>query len=391
VAKEKSTPALTQDQLRRWGLVEVFLHRLTQTLNTTPAHPTWSDPKRQLQLAEYLGLFLLGVLNPIVKTMRALCAASHLERVREEICHRPVSLGSFSEAQAVVEPELLRQVYQSFVAQRTEAHARWGDARLNKFAPVLTAIDSTLWRVLPRMSWAVWRHQSKTQRAARLHVKLRLLTHEITDSALTPGRACERAQWRRWMVSGEFYVADRYYSEDYQLLGELSARGCSFVVRLRQEARWQVEEESALSDADRAAGVVWGGWVRLGHRGQGPRVRLVHVAREPEPLYLVTNVAESELTAELIAQIYRYRWQVELFFRWLKCILGCRHFLAESPAGVTLQVYLALISAQLMLLYGMQRRPTKRQMELIQLYLMGWASADELVAGLRAAPSPRKK
>jgi hypothetical protein len=389
----QKTPALTERQLQRWGLIEVFLHRLTTQLNTTPVDPTWSDPKRQLQLAEYLGLFLLGLLNPVVKTMRALCAASQLERVQEEICARPVSLGSFSEAQAVVDPQLLHAVYDGLLTERQNAEPKFGDARLKKYAPVLTAVDSTLWHVLPRMSWAVWRHQSQTQRAARLHVKFRLLTHELSQAALTPGRACERAQWRRWIKRGEFYVGDRYFGEDYRLLGQLPGQGCSYVVRLRQEARWTVEQELELSAAARAAGGVWQGWVRLGHRGAGPRVRLVQVAAEPEPLYLVTNVAAEELAAELIALIYRYRWPVELFFRWLKCILGCRHWLAESEAGVTLQVYLALIAAQLLLLSSGGRRPNRRQMELIQMYLMGWARAEELVAGLArlGAVAPAQK
>lgn len=69
-------------------------------------------------------------------------------------------------------------------------------------------------------------------------------------------------------------------------------------------------------------------------------------------------------------------------FRWLKCILGCRHWLAESERGVALQVYLARIAAQLLVLYRGER-PNRRQMEAIQFYLMGWASVDELMTILR--------
>ena len=61
--------------------------------------------------------------------------------------------------------------------------------------------------------------------------------------------------------------------------------------------------------------------------------------------------------------------------------MGCRHWLAESPEGVTLQIYLALIAALLLQLYT-GKRPSKRMMELIQLYLMGVASLAELTAGL---------
>jgi len=71
-----------------------------------------------------------------------------------------------------------------------------------------------------------------------------------------------------------------------------------------------------------------------------------------------------------------------LFFRWIKGILGCRHVFAESPEGVAIQLYLALIAALLFQHYS-GRRPSKREMELIQMYLLGWASAEELVALLQ--------
>jgi len=51
------------------------------------------------------------------------------------------------------------------------------------------------------------------------------------------------------------------------------------------------------------------------------RVRLVWVDIGEETLILVTNQSEDQLSAELVAELYRRRWQVELFFRWIRCIL----------------------------------------------------------------------
>jgi len=59
-------------------------------------------------------------------------------------------------------------------------------------------------------------------------------------------------------------------------------------------------------------------------------------------------VEPQSLPAELVVLLYRRRWQVELFFRWLKCLLGCKRWLAESRQGATLQIYLALIAAVLL-------------------------------------------
>jgi len=124
-------------------------------------------------------------------------------------------------------------------------------------------------------------------------------------------------------------------------------------------------------------------WAYLGckKKYRSLRVRLVWVDTGKETLILVTNQDESQLSAELVAELYRRRWQVELFFRWIKCILGNRHWLAESQQGVSLQIYLALIGALLLQLHG-NVRPSKRMMERLQLYLMGMATLEELSAGI---------
>ena len=113
------------------------------------------------------------------------------------------------------------------------------------------------------------------------------------------------------------------------------------------------------------------------------RLRLVEIRTADQHLLLVTNLALDKAPAELVGLIYRRRWAIELFFRWIKCILGCRHFFAESPEGVALQLYLALIASLLFQLYT-GRRPNKRMMELIHFHQLGWASAQELQSLLAA-------
>ena len=61
---------------------------------------------------------------------------------------------------------------------------------------------------------------------------------------------------------------------------------------------------------------------------------------------LLTN--RLDLTSEVIAVLYRHRWQVELFFRWLTCLANLRHFFSESQNGITLQLYVALIATLLL-------------------------------------------
>ena len=370
---------ISEGELEQWKLLEPFQRLLEQAVARHGLGSSWQDPQRLLSHSHYLCLVLFGLLNPVVRTMRGLCAASRLPRVQRQVCAGPVSLGSFSEAQHVVEPALLEEVFHTLSA---EVHGRGGEVRLAQRP--WQVVDSTLWEALPRMQWALWRTQSKRQQAVRLHVSFHLLEDKPVRAVVTEGRRCERAVWRTQWERGAAYVGDRYYGQDYQLLDELTAHDGHSVLRLRDDAMVRVEEELPLTAEDRAAAVVRQAWAHLGclthHRRA--RVRVVWLQTPTVALRLVTNQTPQQLSAALVALLYRYRWTVELFFRWLKCILGNRHWLAESSRGVALQLYLALIAALLLQLYTGQR-PNKRMMELLQLYLLGWASTADIDAALR--------
>jgi len=184
-------------------------------------------------------------------------------------------------------------------------------------------------------------------------------------------------------------------------------------MRLRDNASYETIEERTLSEADRKVGiefdrVVWLGSKQkrnnfskpmriiqlhyydvralLGHKRKS-RVssKKTFRTRSAEQTLLIAT-DRMDLSAELIGLIYRYRWQIELFFRWFKCILGCQHLLALSQNGITIQVYCALIASLLIRLWT-GRKPTKRTFEMICLYFQGWASLEELIGhieGLKA-------
>lgn len=381
---------LTERNLSRWRLIEDFQRRLAEAARGSELHPTWENPRRDLGYADYLSLYLFGLFNPVVRTMRGLCRASQLQRVQEEVCSRPVSLGSFSAAQALIDPALLGKVFTTLSA---EVSARPGQASPGGRRWLIQ--DGSLFAALPRMYWAFWRRQGQAQSQVRLHLSLEMNSDSPARATVAPGKFCERAALRAQWQPGDGVVADRYYGEDYKLFKEMEESGVVFVIRLRDEAVIEVEEELALTAADRQANVLRQAWVRLGSKGyrQDQRLRVVWVQIDGEVLRLVTNLGPEELSAGDVAGIYKQRWQVELFFRWIKCILGCRHWLAESAEGAALQIYLALIAALLLQLYTGQR-PNKRTMELLQFYVLGFATLEELWAGIkqqRQKAAARKK
>lgn len=368
-AKEK----IDEKKLRSWKLLDDFRQRLAKVREAMPPPPAKrpGGPERLLLEADYFSLMLFGLFNPVVDSMRGLCFVSHLKRVQKEVCGRKVSLGSFSEGQGVFDPELLRQVFLDLSGEITTS---WGDPRLTHLADKLKLVDGTLLPALPRMHWALWLNDQN--RAAKLHLKFTVLRQAPSDALITHGSSCERKALREFVKKGETIVGDRYYGLEYGFFGELKRIGASCVIRIRNNPRMEIVEELSLTDADRAAGVTWQGMVKLGDKWQGEPIRVVKVQVDGKELLLATDL---EIEAELIALIYRYRWQIELFFKWLKSILGCRHLMAESPEGVAIQIYSALIAA-LMLQILTGKRPGKRAMELIRFHMMGHAELEEVIA-----------
>jgi hypothetical protein len=145
--------------------------------------------------------------------------------------------------------------------------------------------------------------------------------------------------------------------------------------------------DNPVSEADRQSGILSDQWVQLGSRKryQTGRLRLITL-RKPSGtvMRLISNLGLEEMSCREIQTLYRRRWQIECFFRWIKCLLGCRHWLVQSPQGVTTQLYLAVI-AGLLLQLVLGRRPNQRLWERLQFYLMGWATMEELMSAVQAA------
>jgi hypothetical protein len=333
---------------------------------------------RQLFFDQYTALMILYYFNPTVTTLRGLRQFTTLEKVQRLCGVKPTSLGSLSEAARVFDPALLEPIIAQLAAQAASSTAALPSAKEAALAGLI-AVDGSLLKALPRMAWALW--QDATHRAAKVHVAFAVFPGVPVGVTVTAGNGPEREELRRFVKPGGFYVADRGYA-DYSLFREFDAQGVRFVIRLQENAVYEAQEERVLTEADRAAGVVRDVTLRrLGTEKHNAllerplRIVVVHGTKVDQVWVLATNALE--LPAELIAIAYGYRWQIELFFRWLKCVLGCRHLLSECASGVTLQVYCAIVAA-LMISLWVGGKPTKRTYEMLCYYFSGWASVEEV-------------
>ena len=371
------------------------LRRVVELLR--PLHDQRPDPKRRLHYDELCAWLLLYFFSPVLTSLRGLQQASDIDSLRRRMKLPRFSLGSFSEASTLFDPELLVPIMEELGAQLGDIEP---DPRLRDLERRPVAVDGTLLHALPKMVWALWRDEE--HRAAKLHLQLDLLKGVPEAAALTSGQASETRQLEAQLSAGRLYIADRGYF-DYNLMAAILTRQSSFLTRVRGNIVYETVQERPIGEGAARAGVEADLIVRAGCKPNQRTIerplRLVRIRvdtassqrRGPKRLDSKTQTYRTDETehtlvlltdlmdvdVELIALLYRHRWTVELFFRWFKKVLQADRLLALSENGLTIVIYCALITSMLVVLWT-GRKPTKRTYELLCFYFAGWVSDEEL-------------
>lgn len=354
---------------------------------------------RTLHMDQYCLLVLLYLFNPIVSSLRAVQPASELKNVQKKLGCARASLGSLSESVSVFDAERLKPIIEGLSEQLKPLAA---DQRL-KDVKGLTLVDGSIVEALPRIAMASF---PKAQAGSGEKMKWTLHTHFEVDRSVptridvTPtagGEHDERAVMARTVESDRTYVMDRGYAK-FELFNRIVDVGSSYVCRIRDNSVYDVVEERPLTDADRNARVLSDQLISLGSSNAKGKpnhpVRLVVIEAKPHKskgrpgagstgqncdgfLRIATNLMD--VPAEIIALLYHYRWTIEIFFRFFKHMLGCRHLLSHSQNGIEIQTYCAIIACMLISLWT-GRKPTLRTYEMICWYFCGMADEKELLS-----------
>jgi Transposase DDE domain len=354
---------------------------------------------RQLHFDHLGGLILLTFFNPSMKTLRDLQSASRLAQVRKKLGCSEASLGSLSESMRVFDSELLVEIIQELLEKIPNSPT--ADPRLKELAHLPTAVDGTLLRQLPQITQACF--GSRRDRGWKLHTHFEVLRGAATFVRVTDasgqGAASEKAVLRDSLSADRCYITDRGY-EGFSLFNAIVAARSSYVCRVRNDHHFTAEETRERTAEAVAAGVLEDSLGRMGspkskrieHPDHRQRRIVVRVPWHPKrrgkkqtaathDLVLVTNLLD--VPAEVIVLLYRFRWLIELFFRWLKCVLSCRHLLSQDVNGIEIQMYCALIACLLIQLASGPVKPNSWTYKLFCLYMQGWASEDEVLAHLQ--------
>jgi len=361
---------------------------------------------RTLHFDELCSLILLTFFNPTMKTLRDLNTASRLKAVRRRLGCSYASVGSISESLHLFDPEMLREIFEELLGQvRLSPHA---DVRLKQLAHVPTAVDGSLLSHLPRVAQAAL--SGRKHRGWKLHAHFEILRGVPSFARVTNasgrGEAGEKAVLRDSLQSDRCYICDRGY-EEFSLFNAIVAAKSSYVCRVRNDHHFTPEEVHEIPPEAAAAGVLEDA---LGRMGSPKSKRIEHpdhlqrrvvIRAEEHPkrggrrrkaalhdIVLITNLLD--VPVEMIGLLYRYRWLVELFFRWLKCVLSCRHLLSKDSRGIQIQMYCALIAC-LLIQMSCPIKPNRQTYVAISLYLQGWATEDELLDLIQREVARAKK
>jgi hypothetical protein len=214
-----------------------------------------------------------------------------------------------------------------------------------RFRNPLLSIDATIIDLCATMF--DWAQYQQAKGAAKLHLVLDHDGHLPCYAVLTEGKASEVKIAREFRFApGTILVFDRGYV-DYQRYQRLTDRGVFFVTRLRHDAHYQVLQSRPVP---KNRHILKDEIISLGspHYRQVARLRRVEVWVQERQQILVLLSNHLSFGSTTIAQIYRERWQIEVFFRYLKQNLRIKTFVGTSANALHIQIWTALIAILLL-------------------------------------------
>ena len=371
-----------------------WLKDLMGTMAAQSAHGN-----RLLKMQHVLVAHLLGFFNPMIRSLRTFELASQREHVQELINIPRICRSTHSDFLAVADPKLLTPLIQALRAKVPDLCRR--DWELHELLDQAVIFDGSYFEVPITVAWAMRgtfglgkkeKEKATGDRGPRKRfARIRLNLHYCSRSGVPEGVSVDGGEGGegealgKHLEKGAIYVADRG-PFSYRGVDKIVANGSHYVLRLKKDIPFIALEERPLSRADVEHGVISD---RIGHfKGSRKFPRPSHLSREiiindPQrpgrPIRLVTDLLD--IPAHILGLLYRERWQIELFFRWLKVFNNFDHLVTHSWEGMTLVFYVMVIALLLhAILHG--RPADKYDILVYQLSLSRGRGDPGLMAGL---------
>jgi hypothetical protein len=357
--------------------------RALAPLKDVPAHGN-----RTLHLHPLVVTLVTSFYDPAVRSLRAIEAYTAADAPPDlgDLALRRMARSTTSDALAAFDPELLRGVIEDL--QKRVPDLRRADPALAGIVKAIVAADGSYFSTFADVAWALHHTKSdgRTQAQVRMNLQIDAATWVPRVVTVTGGEtSADRSEpdaLARDLQEGVLYVIDRGFI-DFDLLNAMLAKHNDFVLRVKADRpAYETVQTLALTDEDVAAGIEGDQLVRLtgvgAPQGTFRLVEIKHASKPGEVVRLLTNLTDPKaVPARVVGHVYKQRWQIELFFRWLKVWCNFDHLLSTSRRGITTQFYVTVIATLLTCIH-LGRPVSKYTLIALHLIASGRATPEQM-------------
>lgn len=347
-----------------------------------------SHGNRELFLDDVFIAMLLGFFNPTIRSLRTIEDFSQTRNAQQFLSVPKLCRSTMSDFNRTIDPQVLAPLIGRLM---DETRRRCGSQDLPDLPQTLQrviAVDGSFFRVAADVAWCFCKrtHSGRPAKSGvRLDVHLDVQSWLPTVIDVSGRDTSEAQSAAKSIEPGAIHIYDRGIFS-FELVTAQLAAGAFFVHRLLEETertpKFLAETTLELTAEDSQANVLSDRRGRLAGSQHRPapdvELREVIIVSPDKPesqVRLLTNLLD--VPAHVIGVIYRYRWQVELFFRWLKVTANFRHLISESRSGILLSFYVALIGVLLQTAHT-GGKLNKYAFGLLGLVAAGSAELDEI-------------
>jgi hypothetical protein len=335
------------------------LRTLDRALGLFDAHvrPPTPHGNQRLHLRGMVGVLLAGAFEPAVRSLRTIDDLSLHQRVKDLTGVGRVARSTLSDALAKFDPKTLWPLIRAI--QGRLPHLSRFDPETAGLARKIIAADGSWFNLAGEVAHALQCSRGNAGKQSRVRLNLQLDVDGFCPSDFdvsAKGDGNEAAAFIRSLQGDCIYLADRNFVS-FAFINAVLGAGSNLVLRMKKGVNLGVGETRELSAKDREHHVLRDQAVILsGPQSKGNAdarsctdkpptrtLRLVTVWDEKNQCELMLLSDLLDVPAFVIGVLYRLRWQIELFFRWLKVLAGFEHLVSHSARGITMQFYIAVL------------------------------------------------
>lgn len=332
--------------------LDTAMRLFDQHVRASPGHGN-----ERLHLRGVVGILLAGAFEPAVRSLRTIDDLSLHAKVQAVSGVDRVARSTLSDALAKFDPQRLKPLIGAL--QKQLPHLNRIDAETAVLTHKIIAADGSWFNLAGEVAHALHCRRGNAGKQSRVRLNLQLDVDSFcpTDFDVSgKGDGNEADAFMRSLRSGCIYLNDRNFV-NFSFIRAVQAKGSHLVLRLKKGVNFDVQRTNELTEKDATHNVLRDEvGILPGPQSNGNAdarsctskpptcmLRLVTVWDENNQREVMLLTDLLDVPAFVISVLYRLRWQIELFFRWLKVLAGFEHLISQSTQGITMMFYIAVL------------------------------------------------